>query len=191
MINCSSLTTQRLKLLEIGEGDAPDLFKLYSDSSVTEYLDIETLNMESQADELIQFLMRRAAAKLGMRWAIRIHDSGEFIGSCGLNSINVRMRNGTIGYDIHPMYQGQGYAYEALQRMIAAAFSGQLECGSLHRIQADTVPDNVASEALLLKMGFKKEGLRRSAGYWGGRFYDLNCFGLLEQDFSGRSSFII
>ena len=95
------------------------------------------------------------------------------------------MRNAVLGYDLLPEFWGKGYASEAVHAICLAAFAGQLSCGPLHRIQADTVPGNTASETLLLKLGFKNEGLRRECGYWKNRFHDLRCFGLLRSEFIG------
>jgi len=47
----------------------------------------------------------------------------------------------------------------------------------------DTVPGNKASEALLLNVGFKEEGLRRESGYWKNQFHDLKCFGLIKSEY--------
>lgn len=94
------------------------------------------------------------------------------------------MRNAVIGYDLLPDFWRQGYSLEAVRTIIAAGFSGSLPCGELHRVQADTVPGNCASESLLRRLGFKEEGLRRECGYWKNEFHDLKCFGLLRSEFS-------
>ena len=94
------------------------------------------------------------------------------------------MRNATIGYDLHPEYWNKGIATEALCEIIRAAFSGLLPCGPLHRIQADTIPGNVASEKVLLKLGFKEEGCRRECAYLRGAYHDMKYYGLLRPDFS-------
>jgi ribosomal-protein-alanine N-acetyltransferase len=95
------------------------------------------------------------------------------------------MRNAVIGYDLMPEYWGNGYASEAVRAIIHAAFIGELWCGPLNRIQADTVPGNYASEVLLRNLGFMEEGLRRESGYWKNAFHDLKCFGLLRSEFNG------
>ena len=92
------------------------------------------------------------------------------------------MRNAVIGYDLLPAFWAKGFASEAVGRICAAAFAGDLSCGALHRIQADTVPGNIASERLLKKLGFIEEGVRRDSGYWKGRYHDLKCFGLLATE---------
>ena len=93
------------------------------------------------------------------------------------------MKHAVIGYELHPQFWRQGYARESVRAIVEAAFAGLLACGPLHRIQADVVPGNAASEQLLLTLGFKEEGLRREAGFWKGGFHDLKCFGLLQPDY--------
>ena len=93
------------------------------------------------------------------------------------------MRHAVLGYDLLPEFWRQGYASEAVRAIISVGFSGALACGELHRIQADTVPGNDASESLLRRLGFKEEGLRRECGYWKNKFHDLKCFGLLRSEF--------
>jgi len=106
------------------------------------------------------------------------------IGTCGYNSWSEKMRNATIGYDLKRAHWGNGIAAEAVLEAIRAAFAGRLACGPLHRIQADTIPGNVASEKLLLKLGFREEGLRRECVYLRGEYHDMKCFALISSAFS-------
>jgi len=94
------------------------------------------------------------------------------------------MRNATIGYDLQRAHWGKGIATEAVREAVRAAFAGVLACGPLHRIQADTIPGNVASERLLVKLGFKEEGTRRECAYLKGEYHDMKCFGLIRSEFS-------
>ena len=179
------LDTHRLWLTELQPDDECSLFNLFSNPDVVEYYDLEVFHQPEQASALIDLFKTRYKEQLGIRWAIRLKGAGEggLIGTCGFNSWSRKMRNAVIGYDLLPEFWGEGYASEAVRAISLAAFSGQLSCGPLHRIQADTVVGNEASEALLRKLGFKDEGLRRGAGYWKNSFHDLRCFGLLSTEF--------
>ncbi|MDF2178892.1 GNAT family protein [Aliiglaciecola sp. CAU 1673] len=179
-----SLETERLLLTEISDDDIADIYYLFANPTVVEFYDLETFHDQVQASKLINLFRSRYEEKLGIRWAIRLKMSGQLIGTCGFNSWNERMHNAVIGYDLHSDFWRQGYSTEAVRAIIVAAFSGELPCGKLHRIQADTVPGNYASESLLRRLDFKEEGLRREAGFWKGRFHDLKCFGLLESEFN-------
>lgn len=178
-----SLETERLLLTELRIDDEADLFSLFSNSSVVEYYDLDVFREHSQAANLISLFKSRYEKQEGIRWAIRLKSSGRFIGTCGFNSWSSKMRNAVIGYDLLPEFWQQGYSSEAVRAIIDAGFMGALSCGELHRIQADTVPGNIASESLLLRLGFKEEGIRRECGYWKNKFHDLKCFGLLRSEF--------
>lgn len=176
------LETDRLRLTQIVPDDAAALFELFSNDRVVEYYDLAAFTEISQAHDLIGFFQTRFETAAGIRWAIRQKHSNQLIGTCGFNSWNVKMRNAVIGYDLMPSFWGNGFASEAIGKIIDAAFSGALPCGALHRVQADTIPGNHASENLLIRIGFKNEGLRRESGYWKDRYHDLTCFGLLKAE---------
>ena len=178
------LETDRLFLDEIQLSDEADIYNLFSNRLVIEYYDLEAYSVIEQARELIGVFKFRFDAGTGIRWAIRLKGSNNLVGTCGFNSWSAKMRNAVVGYDLLPMLWGNGYATEAVRAIIHAAFMGGLPCGPLNRIQADTVPGNYASEALLHRLGFKEEGLRRESGYWKNAFHDLKCFGLLKSEFN-------
>lgn len=177
------LETHRLRLNKLSSEDSASLFELFSDNSVVEYYDLEAFTEMSQASNLIEFFNARFKEKLGIRWAIRLKETNEFIGTCGFNAWNAKMKNATLGYDLLPKYWGNVLTTEAVHRIVQAAFLGELSCGKLNRIQGDTIPGNSASESLLLKVGFKEEGLRRQSGYWKNQFHDLKCFGLIQSEY--------
>ncbi|MDX1538725.1 GNAT family protein [Arsukibacterium sp.] len=179
-----SLETERLLLTELNVEDKADLFNLFSNPSVVEYYDLDVFREHSQAVNLISLFKLRYHEKQGIRWAIRLKSSSRLIGTCGFNSWSSGMRSALIGYELHPEFWRQGYTVEAVRAIIGVGFAGTLACGELHRIQADTIPGNIASESLLRRLGFKEEGLRRECGYWKNKFHDLKCFGLLRSEFS-------
>jgi RimJ/RimL family protein N-acetyltransferase len=54
-----------------------------------------------------------------------------------------------IGYGLAPSARGQGYAAEALAALMKIAAAN-----GVHRLLADTTPDNVASQRTLVRAGF-------------------------------------
>ena len=67
---------------------------------------------------------------------------------------------------------------EAIQLVLDYAFS-QLD---LHRVEAACLPSNLASRALLLKSGFRQEGLAREYLCIAGKWQDHVTFGVLRAD---------
>ena len=184
MLQFPHLSTNRLVLDELKPADAEVLYHHFSNPDVVEFYDLAAFTNISQASDLIELFNKRFADKSGIRWAIRLKTTHDFIGTCGFNSWNKRTKSAGIGYDISRSHWGNGYATEALKAIIKHGFSGHLPCEELNRIQGDTVPGNIASEAVLLKLGFKEEGLLRESGYWKGRFHDLKCFGLIRSEYA-------
>lgn len=180
------LSTPRLYLVQLTPKDEGDVFKIFSDNKVIKYYDLGVLQQSSQALSLINFYNSRFQNGTGVRWGIRLKESNRLIGTCGFNAWSSKMKSADIGYDLLPSFWGFGYAGEAVSEILTAAFSGVLPCGMVNRIQADTIPGNTASESLLLKLGFKEEGLRRESGYWKNAYHDLKCFGLLESEYKKK-----
>ncbi len=173
----------RLVLRELTEEDADSILSLFSDNSVIAYYDMEAITKSSQALKIIALMKDRFNTKSGIRWGITLKETGKLVGTCGFNSWNEKMKSAVVGYDLLPNYWGQGIITEAVNQIVKQAFLGNLPCGELNRIQADTVPGNIGSEKVLVKVGFEEEGLRRQSGYWKNQFHDLKCFGLLRSEY--------
>ena len=101
----------------------------------------------------------------GIRWGIFLDK--QLIGTCGFNSYKPKGRS-IIGYDINKEYWNKGYASEAIKAISNYGFL-QLE---IHRIEAYVTPGNIASEKVLKKCGFEKEGLLKHVSFFKGNYQD-------------------
>ena len=80
-----------------------------------------------------------------------------------------------------PTHWQKGFATEAVAAIVDYAFEHGL-VSKINRIQAMTHVDNLASERVLEKLGFQKEGLMRQYAYWDRRYHDMNLFSRLAQN---------
>jgi ribosomal-protein-alanine N-acetyltransferase len=186
MMNFPQIHTHRLELKEIVQADRNAIFDIFSNVDVVKYYDLAAFQALEQADKLIAFFRKRFEEAVGIRWGIYFKGHNRCLGTCGFNSWDKNMRSATIGYDLNKDYWGQGLMTEALYAVVETVFSQESPFGEFNRIQADTVPGNIASEKLLLKLGFKEEGLRRESGFWKNQYHDLKCFGLIRSEFKKR-----
>lgn len=83
-----------------------------------------------------------------------------------------------IGYIISRAEQGNGYATEAASILVDYLFLSR----NIERIQATTVVDNIASQKVLEKLGFKREGELRKAGWIRGRWLNYYIWSLLREE---------
>ena len=80
-----------------------------------------------------------------------------------------------LGYVLGRVHWGKGLMREAITAACACAFD---ELG-IRRIEAEVNPENLASCALLLKVGFALEGRLRKRWEAKGNAYDTNIYGWL------------
>lgn len=104
--------------------------------------------------------------------------SEEPVGSVFLVDVDFERRNAELGYWIKPDEHGNGYATEAADLCLTHAFD-QL---GLHKVWARTVSDNEASQRVLEKLGFQKEGVLREHWHGFDRYPDEYRYGLLESE---------
>jgi RimJ/RimL family protein N-acetyltransferase len=84
----------------------------------------------------------------------------------------------TIGYAIQSSEQGKGLGTEALQLMVDYLFLAK----EIHRVQANTDPENKASQRILEKVGFTKEGVSRRSSFVRGKWRDECLYGILREE---------
>ncbi len=85
-------------------------------------------------------------------WNIELQD-GTHIGDLCFKGLKPEGRT-EIGYGILDEYQGQGYATEAVKAAAAWAFQHP----EVAAVEAETEPDNAASQRVLEKCGFVPDG---------------------------------
>ena len=173
-----TLHTERLDLVEIKQEHLSDIFKVFSDNRVTQFYNIVTLTKVEEAQKFIDWYQTRFTDYAGIRWGVSLKGQSNIIGTIGFNNFTKRHR-ANIGYDLQVDYWKNGYLTEALRLVIEFGFK-QLE---INRIEAEVMQGNNASEKILLKIGFKNEGILRQWMYWNDKHYDMTMYSLLQTDF--------
>jgi RimJ/RimL family protein N-acetyltransferase len=105
------LSTDRLWLRELDEGDLDDLYEIIGDAETMRFYP-RPFSLE-EARGWIEW-SRRSYAENGFGlWAMVLKDTGEFIGDCGLTIQQVEgERFVEAGWHVHRRYQRNGYASE-------------------------------------------------------------------------------
>jgi len=86
-----------------------------------------------------------------------------------------------VGYSLIPSERGKGYGTEALRILVDYLFITE----ETDRIQAQTDQDNLASQKILEKTGFKKEGITRKAFHVKGEYRDSWIYSILRDEWKG------
>ncbi|WP_152365325.1 GNAT family N-acetyltransferase [Microlunatus speluncae] len=173
-----TLTSDRLVLRELSPDDAADLFVWRSDPVVQKY-NSEPMRAVAEAAALIEELRQEYASRTGIPWAVTLRDEGRAVGLFGFAGWERGHRRADIGYDLRRDYWGRGIATEALDAMLRFGFGAM----GLNRVEAQTIADNHESVRLLGRLGFQRDGLRRSYSWEDdGTFHDGAIYGLLRDE---------
>ncbi|XP_031497806.1 uncharacterized protein LOC116262482 [Nymphaea colorata] len=114
-------------------------------------------------------------------WCRAICANGRPIGSISVSIAagGAERCRGEIGYVLSPGYWGKGITTSVVRSVAPAAFR---ELPGLERIQGLVASENIASQRVLEKCGFQKEGLLRKYMFLKGRVRDIVVFSILRED---------
>ncbi|KAI0018519.1 acetyltransferase [Xylariomycetidae sp. FL0641] len=176
------LATEKCYLRPYEASDAEALVRNFNDEQVVRYLRDRfphpyTLPL---ASEWISLCL---SAKPMTHFVICALPSHEVAGTIGLNTVeatpDVYRRVRELGYVLGKDYWGKGIMGDAARAFVRWAFEN---LDWLVRISSNCFEGNMGSEKVLLKAGFKKEGVSRQAVFKHGKVLDQVEFGLIRSD---------
>ncbi len=147
------LTTDRLLLRQLSDSDAATIARLRSDESVNRYIDRPK---EVGADAALAFILKINESLRNGKcyyWAVCRKGDPELIGTVCLFNFAGDKAVAELGYELSPVHQGKGIAFEAVKRVVDFAFN----TAGLGALEACVHRENLASINLLLKNDFIAE----------------------------------
>lgn len=178
----ATLTTGRLRVRPLEVTDAEALFTIKSDPSVTRCYGQEPHPSIDRTREWVARSIGGQERGAVLYWTLELREDRKVIGACCLWNFNDSRTCAEIGYELHPGFWGRGIMTEALIAIVDHAFDDL----GLHRIEANPLASNSASIGILLKLGFRREGVLRQRQLVDGRFVDQWYLGLLKGERAGR-----
>lgn len=176
--NVPRIESPRLVLRPVTAEDLPDLLEVNGDPEVTRFLPYDTWQSLADAAAWFRRMEDVAAAGTGRVFALVRRADGKVVGDLLLFKYDEASARVELGYVLGRACWGQGLMGEAVAAACACAFDGL----GLRRVEAEVNPENVASCALLLRVGFTLEGTLRQRWAAKGAAYDTHIYGLLAED---------
>jgi [ribosomal protein S5]-alanine N-acetyltransferase len=114
---------------------------------------------------------------------LKLKNTETIIGNCGYHTWNATHKRAELFYNItQAQYLRQGFTTEAVHAVLKYGFNTM----QLHRVQANTAKDNIASIAVINNFGFTYEGIARQDYVLAdGSSDDSMCFSLLVNEYVG------
>ncbi|WP_155591051.1 GNAT family N-acetyltransferase [Lysinibacillus cavernae] len=170
------LLTERLVLRELSGNDAQALLTCFSNPEVLRHYGQQPLTSLGQVQQIIKIFSNNFIEKCGIKWGITLKGQEEIIGTIGFQEWSTEHKKAEISYALFPEYWGKGYAMEAVNCVISYGFE-EME---LLRIGAIVFTENDASNRLLQKIGFEKEGLLKKYMHQNNVPHDTYIYSLIK-----------
>lgn len=174
-----TIETPRLLLRRLTVKDYDEIFKHYTPRDAMLFLGMKT-------EEEYQSFKKKYDAGLEnyrssfVAFQLIEKDSANIIGDCSFHTWQKAHSRAEVGYGINDeQFKQQGYMREALRAVVDYGFAEM----KLNRIEAYVSTQNIASQKLVMNMGFVQEGLLREHYCKDGVLEDSLVFGLLKKDY--------
>lgn len=174
----SILESDRLLLRPLKESDVSDLYEIFSDKVVMQYYDLSPFESISEAEKQVRIFQKCLSEKSMLRWGIELKSNHKLIGTCGFFAFSEDAKKAEMGYELNRNYWNSGIMTEALEMILKFIFA----YSEVNRIEAFVEVPNTASQKLLHKLGFIKEGVLRQYERCRGNLIDIIIYGYLRGD---------
>ncbi len=178
-----TIHTPRLTLRPVTAADVPSIDALIAASreSFARWFGWARGSTRESVREHTQQMVDAMALGTARHYVVLTSTEG-LIARVGLYDIDPTNLSAELGYMLRTEYEGQGVMTEALRGLLPKAFGTD----GLHRVTAYVDTENVASQRVLDRLGFQREGTVRHAMHHPERGWrDHYLYGLLAGELRG------
>lgn len=167
---------KRIQLRTTVKSDMDFKVKWYSEPEVNKTL---ILPYKLELQRTYEWFERAQKDESREDWMIEALE-GNPIGVIGIKEINRNNKSGLLYIVIgEKEYWGKGLGFEAELLAIHYGFKEL----NLHKIRGASLETNVASLAVIKKVGFHQDGTLRDEYLKDGKYYDVHIFSILRDEF--------
>lgn len=177
------IETARLTLRPFRPDDLDDLYAYQSRPEVVRYLYWDARD-RVQVQKYLNGKLGLTALEEegdGLVLAVVWREVGRMVGQVSLEWLSREHRQGEIGFILNPEYQGRGLATEAAEVMLRLGFDGL----GLHRIVGRCDARNLASAALMERLGMRQEAHFVHNEIFKGEWGDELVYAMLDHEWKG------
>lgn len=169
---------KRIYLRALEPDDYKTSVRWRNDDSVTSLLGGGKYFVSNEIEK--QWVQNTISQNKDIKLAICTVEENLYIGNVYLTNIDYisRKAHSHILIGNHDFWN-DGYGTEAMSLLLDYAFNHK----NLRRIEALVLEDNIASQKMHEKLGYKREGFLRESVYKDGRYKNQICYALLKSEY--------
>ena len=175
------METPRLRLRKLRMRDAKGIFRWSQDPEVARYVLWDAHRSIYETRSYLRYIRKLYRMGLPGSWGIELKETGEIIGTMGIMAWNPEHRCAEVGYSLGRTWWHQGFAPEALGRLMQLLF----ESLGAQRVEGMCDVRNPASARVMEKCGMRREGLLRKKIRYKGAQADVLLYAAVAEDWAG------
>ncbi len=177
--------TPRLVLRRFAEHDLAAFHAYRNDPNLARYQSWEAFDLAEAARFIREHQVREAGVPgQWLQIAVALRETDVLIGDCAFKVHAEDTCQATIGVTLAREHHRQGYGVEAMTCLLNHLFDTM----KLHRVVADTDPENTASQKLLERLGLRREGHLKQSLWFKGHWADEYLYAILRDEWRAKST---
>ena len=176
------LESSRLVMRDYRESDLADYHKMMSDKKNLYFLPGLITNTIEESQKSLKDTIEHNSKGRGFRFCISLKESGKLIGAVGYEIPFITPAGkiaDPMGWFMLPEHQNKGYMTEAVKRVLEFAF---LQDNCLRDVTA-CFKENIPTQKVMAKVGFRKEAEKLSAMWLDGQMRDRLEFAINKDEY--------
>ena len=173
------IRTERLLLRQFRLSDVEDVYEYAQDSEWGRFLPVPKPYLRSDAEDFIRSQLAKTWSD-EPDWAIVLE--GKVIGGVSLHDRDRERRGVELGYAVARAHWSQGFATEAVEAVMAAAFTNL----DLKRVSATADPRNTASWRVMQKAGMTRQRPAQEDAPSGDSPVDAVVYAITRQEWQAK-----
>lgn len=180
------METERLIMRPFEARDVDPFWQYRADPEVARYQGWSVPYTREMAVDFVEYMASIPAGEPGkwFQYALELKTTGQLIGDVGFVRLQREPRQAEIGFTLAQAYQRQGYASEAVNRLLDYLFT-EFE---LHRVRGNCDPQNTDSARLMERVGMRREGLFIESIWFKGQWGDELWYAILRREWEALRS---
>lgn len=179
------LETDRLILRQLRIEDATSIFEYACDPEITKYVAFEPHKCVEDSIAFIEKSLANPSSNLlDHNFGITFKETPDVV----IGTVSLKKNNhpyeGVMGFVLGRKYWRQGIMYEACSALMKVAFEER----NMKRVFATCATENIGSKSLMQKLGMRYEGCLRANSYRKNRFWDLEYYSILDDEYAQLKS---
>ncbi len=173
---------QEIALSLLNDVDSDELFRLVDSDRARLRQWLPWVDYEESPEDSLDFIQRaQRQYEVHEGFQLGIRYQGQIAGVVGYHTINWPNRHVEIGYWLGGSFEGKGIMTRACSALLTYAFDELM----LNRVEIQCAVGNTRSRAIPRRLGFTLEGIRRKSEWLYDRFFDLELYSILAEEWRG------